>query len=72
MTKEQRRLEVAAMALYNAHRGPNKTTMRWPPVWEDMTNEAREFVRVQARSVITALERFDADSAQNSEHLGLR
>lgn len=57
MTKEERRIDLVAQAIYNTHWGPQKNG-RYPPIWKDLHNETKEFIRAQARSAIAVNKEF--------------
>lgn len=67
MTKEDRRIDVVAEAIYNANWGPIGIEKdRYPPVWRNVTDEVRNFVTRQAKAAIDAIER-NRSTADGSE-----
>jgi hypothetical protein len=50
-----REVEIAAKAAYNANWGPLAND-RLPPVWENTSEQVRNWMRRQARAALMALE----------------
>lgn len=55
---EKRKIDVVAQAIYNAH-WKELPDRRFPPVWENVSDKVREFVRIQAEAAIAAVERIN-------------
>lgn len=68
MTKTDRRVDVVAQAIYNAHWGVQRTG-RYPLCWPDVPKPTKDWIREQAVAAIEAIERLrEGPQLQEDEH----